>query len=136
MPNLPEGYSIVSDREFEVLALSPTFTVRNECLHRTDGEHDYFVLKQSFYDGIQRLKAEVMVEGEHAEAEATFAELLQQPIGTPEPPIKPVTPPAPVVDPLAGDKAVGKLYGIGAPPPERPTNPNRPRESKSGFVQW
>jgi hypothetical protein len=59
LQQLPSDFSVVSDAEYQLLSLLPEFEQRGESLRRVDGEHEYFVLRQSFYDRLVLLEAEV-----------------------------------------------------------------------------
>jgi hypothetical protein len=104
--SLPEGWSIIPDAEYALLCLLPTFSKRgDDVLYRNECGTDYFVIRQSAYDRMCQLTAEVDSEC------LTLDE--PSPIELPELPV-PTPPPAPNI-PQADLDQLAKL-GLDKPP--------------------
>jgi hypothetical protein len=120
MASLPDGYSVVSDDEFSTLLLLPEFETRAGCcLRRVDGEHEYFVLRQSFHDKLARMESEIAAERQE-DMNAAFPE-----------PIMPQLPPKPAIPP--GDLAAAQRFN--GPLPEWPAS-DRPKDRFGSTIDF
>jgi hypothetical protein len=119
LQRLPANFSIVSDAEFSLLSLLPEFQQRGDCLVRTDGDTEFFVIKQSFHDRLARIEAEI--DNERVDdMNAAFPE-----------PIVPKLPPKPAIP--AGDLAAAQRFN--GPLPDYPSS-SRPKDRLGGTIDF
>jgi hypothetical protein len=72
--SIPEGFTVVGNGQFNALAATGDYAQKSiDVLHRREGETDYFVMRESENDRLERIRAEV-----EAEIRAQEAELLPQ----------------------------------------------------------
>src|ERR1700756_2402365 len=74
-----EDLTVVSDSEFEVLALLPDFVRKGDCLTTPkDGDSLYVVVSQSWWDKYQRACDEVNTESEQLTSLAAELDALSE----------------------------------------------------------
>ena len=76
MLDLPTNFQVVTDDEYQSLSYLPEFEERGGCLARFEGTNAHFVIRESDWDHMTKVTAEIEAES-LSDSEPTF-ELPQE----------------------------------------------------------